>query len=129
MRTRTTLALATLAMVLLLAGCGGGPKLVPVTGAVTFNGKPLTAGSIWFHPAEGNPSQGEKPSCQLAIDGSFTMRTYPFGNGVPPGDYQVTLAPELASRIGRPQYADPAKTPWSVTVPLQGLTDHRFEVR
>ncbi|MFO0929452.1 MAG: hypothetical protein U0736_20885 [Gemmataceae bacterium] len=115
--------------VLLLTGCGGRPTLVPVTGAVTFHGKPLTAGSIWFHPAEGSSYQGEKPSCLLGLDGSFTMRTYPHGNGVPPGTYKVTLAPELANRISRPQYADPAKTPWSVTVPPAGLSGQAFEVQ
>jgi hypothetical protein len=112
-----------------LSGCGNRPKLVSVTGKVVHNGKEVTAGSIWFHPAPGNSYAGEKPSCQLALDGSFTMRTYPYGNGVPPGPYKVTLAPELANRLKRPNYADPAKTPLSVTVPDEGLENHVFEVK
>jgi hypothetical protein len=118
------------AAVAALAGCGGDkPKLVPVTGKVIHKGQPLTAGSIWFQPAEGNPYQGEKPSCQLAIDGTFTMRTFPFGQGVPPGAYKVTLSPELAKRIQLPVYADPAKTPLRLEVPDRGVKDHVFEVK
>lgn len=118
-----------LAVVLAVAGCGNRPKLVPVNGQVTHKGRPLTAGSVWFHPAEGNAYQGEKPSCQLGLDGSFTMRTYPYGNGVPPGAYKVTLSPDLAGRIKRPDHADPAKTPLRLDVPDVGVKDHVFEVK
>jgi hypothetical protein len=102
---------------------------VPVTGTVTHNGKPLTAGSIIFHPGAGNSYQKDRPSSLLQLDGSFTMKTFPFGDGVPPGAYKVTLAPELANRIGRPNYAQADKTPWSVTVPDAGLSDQVFEVK
>src|SRR5690242_18448298 len=87
-----------LAVALLSAGCGR-PKLVPVTGRVVHKGEPLTAGSIWFHPAAGSARPEEKASCQLQLDGSFKMRTYPYGNGVAPGSYKVTLSPDLANRI------------------------------
>jgi hypothetical protein len=117
------------AAVAALAGCGAKPKLVPVTGKVVHKGQPLTAGSIWFQPADGNPYQGEKPSCQLGIDGTFTMRTYPFGNGVPPGAYKVTLSPELARRIQLPAYADRDRTPLRLEVPDQGVKDVVFEIK
>lgn len=117
-----------LAALLLAAGCGG-PKLVPVTGRVLFKGEPLTAGSIWFHPAEGSARPDEKASCQLQLDGSFKMRTYPYGNGVPPGSYKVTLSPELANRIKRPLLADPAKTPLAIDVPREGVKGHVIEVQ
>lgn len=111
----------------LLLGCSSKPKLVPVTGTVTHKGQPLTAGSIWFHPADAN--QTEKPGCQLALDGSFAMRTYPHGQGVPPGSYKVTLSPDLARRIHRPDYAEPTKTPLAIEVPDAGLANHSFEVK
>jgi hypothetical protein len=113
-----------------LAGCGGKqPPLAPVTGKVAMDGQPLTAGSIVFHPDAANAFQDDNPSSLLQLDGSFTMRTFPFGDGVPPGKYKVTLAPELASRIRRPQYADPQKTPWSIEVPENGLNGHVFDVQ
>src|SRR5262245_8929704 len=96
---RRCLALSAVLLLVVTAGCGNRPKLVSVTGKVTHKEKELTAGSIYFHPAEGNSYQGEKPSSLLQTDGSFAMRTYPHGQGVPPGQYKVTLSPELAGRI------------------------------
>ncbi|MFO0877777.1 MAG: hypothetical protein U0840_10525 [Gemmataceae bacterium] len=112
----------------LLSGCGARPNTAPVVGKVQMKGQPVTAGSIWFHADGANPWKGEKPSCQLQLDGSFTMRTYPYGPGVPPGAYKVTLSPELASRLGKPRYADPGTTPWSVEVPTSGIAEQVFEV-
>lgn len=127
----TNRLLSVVAVVLLaLCGCSGErPKLVSVTGKVTHKGRPLTAGSIIFHPDAGNSYQKDRPSSLLQLDGSFTMKTFPFGDGVPPGRYKVTLAPELANRIGRPNFAYPDKTPLSLTVPDEGLTAQVFEVK
>jgi hypothetical protein len=127
---RTRRLLSAVASLALAAGCGGDrPKLVPVTGKVVHHGKALTAGSVWLHADAGNPYAGEKPSCQLALDGSFVIRTYPYGEGAPPGPYKVTLSPELANRIRLPAYSDPAKTPLRLDVPDAGVKDHVFEVK
>ena len=99
----------------------GKPTLVPARGKVWFEGKPLTAGFIVFYPAEGNAYTGDNPSSQLQLDGGFSMKTFPFGEGVSPGKYKVILGPELASRVSHPEYADPAKTPWEVEVSETGL--------
>jgi hypothetical protein len=113
----------------ILTGCGNKPKLVEVTGRVTHDGHPVTGGSVWFHPADGNSYQGEKPSGQLQLDGSFAARSFPHGDGMPPGKYRVTLSPDLAGRIGKSELGDATKTPWSVEVPDAGLKDHTFEVK
>ena len=111
------------------AGCGDGrPNLVRVAGHVTMNGQPVTAGAIIFHPDSANGFQNDKPSSVLQLDGSFTMKTFPYGDGVPPGEYKVTLAPELATRIERPRYGNVSETPWEIDVPPDGLTDHVFEL-
>jgi len=48
-----------LATVILFCGCSGGPKTIPVTGAVTFDGAPLPVGNITFIPADASqPPQG-----------------------------------------------------------------------
>jgi len=57
------------------------------------------------------------------------MRTYPYGDGVPPGKYKVTFAKELANRINLPEFGDPAKTPISLTVPDDGLRDIIVEAK
>ena len=92
---------------------------------------PATHGTLRIfaaHAEDGNPYAGDKPSCQLQLDGSFTMRTYPFGDGVPPGKYKVTLVPALAGRIKKPELGDPAKTTLRIDVPDAGIADHRIEL-
>jgi hypothetical protein len=122
---------AALTAILFIAGCGGEPppRLVPVTGKVMMDGKPLTAGSVSFHPDAGNSYQKDSPSSLLQVDGSFKMATYPFGEGVAPGKYKVTVSAELANRVSKPQFGRVDKTPWSIEVPESGLADHIFEVK
>lgn len=113
-----------------LSGCGGDrPKLTEAAGRVVHNGKPVTGGSVWFHPLEGSSYRGEKPSGQLQLDGSFVAKTFPYGGGIPPGSYRVTLSPDLAGRIGKPRYGDGTKSPWTVSIPEGGLTGKTFEVK
>jgi hypothetical protein len=127
---RASYLLAALALLMLaVTGCGDKPKLVEVSGKVTHKGNPVTGGSVWFHPADGNAYQGEKPSGQLQLDGTFSARSFPHGDGMPPGKYKVTLSPDLAARIGKPALGNATKTTWSVEVPDTGLKDHVFEVK
>lgn len=115
---------------LAITGCGNNsPKLVSVTGKAVHKNEPLIAGSIWLHPDSTNEVKTEPSSCVLQMDGSFKMRTYPYGDGVPPGKYKVTFAPELANRINLPQFGDPAKTPLALTVPDEGLRDIIVEAK
>ncbi len=126
---RKTLALALLLPVS-LAGCGDDrPPLVEVTGKVTFKGEPLTAGSIHFHPDAANSFQKDMPSSLLQLDGSYNIKTFPYGDGVPLGKYKVTLSPQLAARVELPDYANVEKTPWTIEVTEVGVTDHVFEVK
>jgi len=124
-------AILILCMTAMLVGCSASdkPKLVMVTGTVMMDGKGLTAGSINFHPAATNSFVKDKPSSLLQLDGSFSVKTFPFGDGVPPGSYKVTLAPELATRISRPQYGKPETTPWSIDVPDSGIARQEFVVK
>jgi len=126
---RPVIAVALFFGVVALAGCGTKPKLVAVTGKVTHGGKSVTGGSVWFHPERGNPDKPERMSGQLQLDGTFTARTFPHGDGIPPGKYKVTLSPDLAGRAGTPRYGDVATTPWSVDVTETGLADKAFEIK
>lgn len=66
-------ALLTIVFTMLVfAGCSGkdeGPKLYPVTGTVTLNGKPLQSGSIVLDPKDGKG----KPVGGGIENGSFTL--------------------------------------------------------
>lgn len=120
---------ATVVLLAVAAGCGKKPTLVPVTGRVTQGSKPVTGGSIWFHPTGEGSGSSERMSGQLQIDGTFVARTFPHGDGIPPGHYRVTLSPDLAARAGVPRYGDVARTPWAVEVPEGGLSGHVLEIR
>lgn len=104
------------------------PKLVTVNGKITSNGQPLTAGSINFHPASTNTFTKDNPSSILQEDGSFNMKTFPYGDGVSPGEYKITLAPQLATRISLPNLAYPEKTTAKITVPETGLENFILDI-
>jgi len=121
--------LFTLAVVFFITACNQDkPKLVKVNGKITFNGQPLTAGSINFHPASTNTFTKDNPSSILQEDGSFNMKTFPYGDGVSPGEYKITLAPQLASRISLPNVAYPEKTNVKIMVPEIGLENFILEI-
>jgi hypothetical protein len=44
---------------LLLIGCGNDQALVPVTGTVFLDSRPLANATVIFHPADGRPSIGK----------------------------------------------------------------------
>lgn len=119
----------TSAALALLAGCGDRPTLVPATGRITHKGQPLTAGSVIFVPDSGNAWAKDNPSSLLQADGSFTMKTFPYGDGVAPGKYKVTLDPALAGRVRQPTLSKADKTPWSVEIPDSGKTGITLDAR
>jgi len=121
--------LAGLFSLALLAGCGERPKLVPATGKITHKGQPLTAGSVIFVPDAGNAWAKDNPSSLLQTDGTFTMKTFPFGDGVSPGKYKVMLDPALAGRVRMTNLSKADKTPWSVEIPEAGKTDIVFDTK
>jgi len=88
------LALATLLLLPLAAGCAGGGgvgKVVPVAGKVLLDNKPLTAGAVTFVPdaAKGNKARATATGL-IKEDGTYelTTETKP---GAPPGPYKVTI--------------------------------------
>ncbi|MEZ6090229.1 MAG: hypothetical protein R3C05_19820 [Pirellulaceae bacterium] len=129
MKAARNIGLSLLTTVLAV-GCSDGdvPRLVPVQGKVLKEGKAITAGSIYLHPDANAEYTEDNPSSILQIDGGFTMKTYPFGEGVAPGGYTVTLAPELAQRVSKPNYGSPEKSPWKISVPPEGLTELVLEI-
>lgn len=82
----TALTLSILVCLGFLLGCSGGDML-PVEGTVTLDGEPLEGAAISFVPAEG----GRPCSGQTDAQGHFTLASYVAGDGVPPGEYKVTV--------------------------------------
>jgi hypothetical protein len=118
-------------VVVLLCGCSSGGarvKLAPVRGRVLYTNQAVTAAEIYFLPDASKGNSGTMASAILQEDGSFTMTTYPQGDGVAPGAYKVTLG--LGRRQDRElnRYRKVETTPLEFDVPEEGLTDLLIEL-
>jgi hypothetical protein len=124
-------------VVALLPGCNKAVRRVPVSGAVTLDGKPLNVGVVNFYP---DPAKGNelRIACQgRARNGQFTLsttavRNYDNGPGTPLGWYKVYLDIDVPGGENLkiyPRFTDPNKTPISVEVvenPSPGAYDIKF---
>ncbi|HEX5102548.1 MAG TPA: hypothetical protein VFV87_01975 [Pirellulaceae bacterium] len=122
-----------LAAVVFLAGCGGERlDLVPVSGQITFDGKPLKTGAVSFHPVE---TTGHVPTGIINSDGRYTLSTS-YQPGAPPGRYKVVVhatepvevnpgkaSPGLPKSIIPTRYNDASTTPLDREVAAGNATD------
>jgi hypothetical protein len=113
-----------------LAGCGG-PKLpqgVPISGVVTYQGKPLSGGAVYYVPVE---NSGGRPAIgRIDMDGRFHMRSTKGIGGVLPGEYEIRLEPDDGLPDDPRQARPTSRVPEVVTIPdkylhtaSSGLTD------
>ena len=76
-----------------LAGCGTSAQpLVPVTGKLTLNGRPLKRATVVFTPDRTKGARGPQSFDVTADDGAFRLRTTE-GIGAVAGWHQITVAP------------------------------------
>jgi hypothetical protein len=88
---RPRIGVVALALTLaLLAGCSGGPKLVPVSGTVTLNGKPMKDAEILFLPDPSN-KDGLPGQDQTGPEGNYKVMTLGRA-GLVPGKYKVVIS-------------------------------------
>jgi hypothetical protein len=73
------------------AGDSGRPKVAPVSGKVTQNGKTLTMGDVTFTPTGGMPGTGHVATGQIGPDGSYRLTTFNTGDGAVLGTHKVTV--------------------------------------
>ncbi|MBS0266480.1 MAG: hypothetical protein JSS02_31400 [Planctomycetes bacterium] len=127
-----------------IAGCGSSPEpLVVVRGMVLVNGQPAAGARVTFHPAEGGkpvfepaktvaagkitpPELSLMPWAIAEADGSFEVTTFEPYDGIPAGDYLVTVSwapqisggsePEEGPDRLPPRFQDPKTSGLSVTV-------------
>ncbi len=112
-------------ILLAAAGCGSNFKLVPVSGKVTLDGKPLRGGGVNFVPDAAKGST-HRVGCAGRIDGqghfhltTSSVQASESGPGAPTGWYKVTLMTTLpgSPEIEVPaRYLDVAQTPLAVEV-------------
>jgi len=84
---------AALALTFGLVGCAGNAtdgNLVPVTGNVTLDGKPLAGASVTFAVVGGTPGLGGVGITDEA--GNFEIADFRAGKGLAPGEYKVLVS-------------------------------------
>ncbi len=95
-------------------GCGPNrPATAPVHGRVTYNGRPVVAGTIVFQPTHGRPAMGE-----IQPDGSYKLTTFDAGDGALLGKHTVTIDarrnPKPPPMEGTEAAGPPPKVEWLV---------------
>jgi hypothetical protein len=139
---RVGLALA-LAVVLCAAGCGKKEErkpTFPVSGKVTFQGRPATGALVVLHPL--NDAELDKwptgyPRGYVSETGAFAIGTYEQADGAPTGNYSAVIIWPAETTPGKPEtggdrlkgyYSDPKKSTFSVKVPQAPITLQPFEL-
>jgi hypothetical protein len=84
---RALLFLNVLILLLGELGCNRGPQVAPIEGKVTYNGKPLTFGSVMLQPRQGQPAVAE-----IQSDGSFRLSTMKPNDGAIVGIHKIRVA-------------------------------------
>jgi hypothetical protein len=79
--------------VLLALGCGGSKKIVPVSGKVTVDGKPMADLTVTFSPeAEpGSIEGGISSTGKTNADGEYTLTTSDGRKGAQVGKHRVSI--------------------------------------
>ena len=119
-----------------------GETVRPVTATVTRNGKPASGATVAFYQAE--PLAPGKPRFKFVADGltmadgTAKMTTYGSFDGVPVGEYSVSLIHTGGYRVPGDldelnkfpkRYAGATTTPLKVTVAADGDNDFSFDVQ
>lgn len=130
--------LATLATCVVIGwtigGCDRGPKIVPVNGKVTLDGKPLPFKSIYFFPERTSTTQGNGAGGYTDTDSKYYLIANAGGTtsdqrGVHPGVYRVTVAEPMVpideksfGTTGAPEANGDAPAPAIVLLPQKAKT-------
>ena len=85
--------LSYIALAVIAAGCGSAHDgMTPVAGKVTWNGQPVTHGTVIFYPKSSTQQDSRRLATgRIQPDGSFRMSTFEFGDGVREGRYLVAI--------------------------------------
>ncbi len=112
-----------------LSGCGsaGDFPTAPVSGKVTYDGQPVTGGSITFAPiSTGNELKvGQPASGVVQQDGTFVLGTQSENDGAVIGRHRVLYSPPAPEPVESSGAGGHSQAPPS---PYAGLTPKEAEV-
>ncbi len=78
-----------LLLALLVSGCGN--PMQKAGGKVMVDGVPVKDGAVTFYPTGG----GRTASASILPDGTFTLSYEKLNDGLPPGEYKVTIVADI----------------------------------
>lgn len=119
-----------LLLVLCVSGCGEQSSLAPVTGSVTYQGKPLASGTLTFVKPGSRQAMGEIENGIIT-----SVSTKGSNDGLAPGEYQVAInAFDLSKNLSPPpsvipkHYGDYSKSGLTATIELGTTNKLDFEL-
>jgi hypothetical protein len=115
MRTTTfrqALAAAAVGLLVPVVGCSGnGLDLVRLSGKVTYKGKPLQNGTVFFMPDESKGTVGPPAVGSITENGSYVLSTESSGDGVIVGTHKVGITGLEPNPVSGESAPDPASAP------------------
>ena len=81
----------TATLALACSSCGHSPALYPVTGKVTVNGTPAAGATVFLQRQGADPMNEQTVMGIVREDGGFSLVCGPYGEGAPPGEYDVFI--------------------------------------
>src|SRR5438105_5011757 len=79
----------TATLALACSSCGQSPTLYPVTGKVLVKGTPAVGATVILQRQGVDPMNDQTIMGIVREDGSFSLVSGPYGEGAPPGEYDV----------------------------------------
>lgn len=126
LRRHTWQLAAAFAAVVAIVGCNRETRVpvFPVSGKVTFQGRPPVGALVVLAPVNGSGTDGVAPTATVQNDGSFSITSYEPGDGAPDGDYVATVQwYRYSKELGGPgpnvipaKYANARTSPFKVSV-------------
>jgi hypothetical protein len=72
-------------------GCSGSRRACPVEFEVTVEGAPPVGATVIFHPVGKSDPNVPLPVVKVDAKGTVKLSTFAQNDGVPPGDYTITI--------------------------------------
>ena len=111
---RVVLATIGLLAAGLVAGCGSGANIAPVSGVVKLDGKPYGKAVVSFQPigTSANPNPGRGSSAYTDENGRFVLKSDNTINGAVVGKHRVRIMTRGSDVVGQsPEGGSPDETP------------------